>query len=182
MDIVSIEPKTAKVITKQDYNPCSVIDNVKLITIKRFTAPDGAFNEIVRLNENGEIIIPSELTGFKVKQLNHGVCVPGTIKAWHLHYNQDEVWFIHPDSKVIVGLLDVRASSKTKLQSMKLCLGDGVAQLLFIPRGVAHGLSNPYTEKVFMTYLISNYFNGEDEFRLPAEYSVKEDFWKLGKG
>ncbi len=179
--MIKIIEQVKKNLTKQDYLPKRSIDGVKILELKRFLGSDGSFNELVRI-KNGQIIIPEELKGFKIKQINHSRVVPGVIKAWHCHQKQDEIWFIHPETKVIVGLLDIRENSKTKRLSMKLSLGDGKAQLVYIPRGVAHGLSNPYQKEVTMTYLVNNWFDGSDEWRLPDDFLVGKEFWEIEKG
>ena len=167
---------------RQDYSPKKFIEGIKLTEVKRFTGEDGSFNEIVRLDQKGSVVVPDELAGFVIRQINHSRVVPGTVKAWHFHYQQDEIWFIHPEAKVIVGLLDLREGSKTKKLSMKLSLGDGRTYLVYIPRGVAHGLSNPYQKEATMTYLVNNWFNGEDEQRLPYDFLVGKEFWEIEKG
>ena len=165
----------------QDYSKPKVIEGVKLVEIKRFIGEDGAFSEIVRINR-GKVVAPQELAGFEVRQLNHSLVVAGTVKAWHFHHHQDEIWFIHPSSQLIVGLLDIRAQSKTARITMRLALGNGRAHLLFIPRGVAHGLANPYFRSATMTYLVNNWFDGTDEWRLPFDFQVGEEFWRIRKG
>ncbi|MFC1790799.1 dTDP-4-dehydrorhamnose 3,5-epimerase family protein [Patescibacteria group bacterium] len=178
MKIIS---QATKLLKNQDYSPRKNIEGVRLVEIKRFSGEDGAFNEIVRLKE-GKIVVPKELASFSVKQINHSFVFPGTVKAWHLHYKQDEIWFIHPEAVLLVGLLDVRQGSKSKGEKNRYCFGQGKAHLLLIPRGVAHGLANPYLKPASMTYLVNNHFNGEDEKRLPPDFGVKKDFWAIKKG
>lgn len=179
--MTAIDPQAAQVLSKQSYAGQKTIKGVKIIELKRFTGEDGSFNEVVRI-DGGKVVIPTEVYGFEVRQINHSRVVPNTIKAWHLHKNQDEIWFVYPESKIIMGMLDVREDSETKGVSMKLALGDGKAYLVYVPRGVAHGLSNPYLRESTMTYLVSNWFDGDDELRLPYNYLVGRDFWDLGQG
>ena len=89
---------------------------------------------------------------------------------------------MHPKGKAIVGLLDLRKGSKTAGQSMRVSAGDGKTFLLYIPRGVAHGLSNPYQEEVSMNYLVNSWFDGSDEKRLPYDFLVGKEFWEVEKG
>jgi len=164
----------------QNYGGGKKIEGVKIIELRRFTGGDGAFNELVRLR-SGKITQPQELKGFEVKQVNHSKLVAKTLKAWHFHFNQDEIWFIPGSSKAIVGLLDLREDSPSKEVSMKLSLGDGRAFLVYIPRGVAHGIANPYLADLTMTYLVNNWFNGKDEQRLKYDFLVGADFWEVEK-
>lgn len=179
--MTQIDPQALALVTPENYGGQKNIKDVKVLELKRFAGEDGSFNEIVRL-DGGKVVIPSEFYGFEIKQLNHSKVVPGTVKAWHLHHNQDEIWFVHPESKLIVGLLDVRDDSPTKNISMKFSFGDGKAYIVYIPRGVAHGVSNPYSKEMTMTYLVNNWFSGEDELRLPFKYIVGKEFWELSKG
>ncbi len=180
---MKLTSEAEKVLFRQSYEKTSVVDGVRVVEIKRFTGEDGAFSEIVRI-EDGLLVQPQDLVDlrFEVRQVNHGLVVPGTLKAWHLHGEQDEIWFVHPEARVIVGLLDVREGSKTERTAMRLSLGSGKAHLVYIPRGVAHGLANPYPEQATMTYLVNNWFNGEDELRLPVNFGVEPDFWEIRKG
>lgn len=178
---IQLIPAAERLLAVQSYTAPKVIDGVKIVELRRFTAEDGAFAEVVHA-EKGVLTKPEELKGFEIKQMNHSLAVPGTVKAWHLHFEQDEIWFVHPEAALILGLLDVRKNSKTAEKTMRLCLGRGKAQLVFIPRGVAHGLSNPFGEPAAMTYLVNNHFNGSDERRLPADFGVRADFWQLAKG
>lgn len=178
MNIIS---KAKEKTSKQDYSSQEIIEGVRVVELKRFTGEDGSFNELVRL-EGGKVVQPEEVKRFEIKQINHSRVVPGTVKAWHWHKDQDEIWFIHPESKVIVGLLDIREESKTSKKFMKLSLGDGRAHLVYIPKGVAHGLSNPYNKDATMTYLVNSHFEMEDELRLPFDFIVGDDFWELEEG
>lgn len=178
---MKIAAMVAGLATRQDYAPAAMIRGVKLVELRRFTGEDGSFKEVVRI-EKGRLVAPADLAGFEVKQINHGRVVGQTIKAWHYHLNQDEIWFIHPEVNAIVGLLDIRENSQSLKKTFRLALGDGRAHLLSIPRGVAHGLSNPYTREVTMTYLVSNYFDGTDEWRLPFDFGVEKNFWGIKRG
>jgi dTDP-4-dehydrorhamnose 3,5-epimerase-like enzyme len=176
-----IVKQAEKLLTNQDYTPSLKIEGVSLLEIKRFIGEDGVFAEVVRVKK-GKIIQPEAFSFFEVKQVNYSQVLPKIVKAWHLHLGQDEIWFVHPEGRLIGGLLDLREDSKTKNLKMRVILGGGKAHLLYIPRGVAHGLSNPYLAPASMTYLVNNYFNGSDEKRLPSNFGVEEDFWEIKKG
>lgn len=180
--MTKIASKHQKKISRQEYSKKEAIEGVKVLGIESFVTEDGTFNEVVRMSK-GKITKPADLSSFEVVQINHSLLEPGTRKAWHLHEAQDEVWFVHPSSRVIVGLLDVRKKSPTQNKVMRLVLGGGKTHLVYIPRGVAHGVSNPYTKKeATMTYLMNNTYDGTDELRLPFDYGVSPDFWEMQKG
>jgi len=157
------------------------IDGVKIVEIieKNFVVGDGRFVEVGRLSEEGTLL---DLPELKVRQINYAEMVPGTRKAWHLHKRQDEAWFIHPNSRLIVGFMDIREDSHTQGHIQRRVLGGGKAHLVFIPKGVAHGLSNPYPESASMNYLVDQHYDGSDEYRLPFDFKVGEDFWEIRTG
>src|SRR5882757_9615753 len=128
-----------KELSVQDYSKKTVIEGVQLINLNMFVDDGGSLAEIVRFDDNGNLQILPE---FKVRQTTFSQMLPGTIKAFHLHYNQEDVWFIMPYDRLLIGLFDCRKDSPTFNKSMRFVLGAGRAQVLYIPRGVAHGLAN----------------------------------------
>jgi dTDP-4-dehydrorhamnose 3,5-epimerase len=133
------------------------------------------FVELLRLDQKGDLV---GFPGFRLAQVNRVKMYPGTIKAWHLHLKQDEIWCVTPHSHLLVGLWDVRSDSPTKGKVMRLVLGEGKTQLLYIPSGVAHGSSIVSSKKVEMLYFVNKTFNikDPDELRLPWD-SLGKDFW-----
>ena len=176
----AIGSEFATELSVQDYSKKVQIDGVKIIPLNLFVDDGGAMNEIIRLDENGNALMVPD---FKVRQSNFSVLMPGTIKAFHLHYNQEDLWFVMPDDRVLVGLFDARKNSSTYKQSMRFVLGAGRSQLLYIPRGVAHGLANIWTKTANMIYIVNQHFDPEnpDERRLPWNL-LGDDFWEIKKG
>lgn len=162
-------------IYTQDYSMKEIIDGVKIIEIKDFIGEDGDFCEILRFGKNGE---PEYFPKFKIAQLNRSGLNPSTIKAWHLHFKQDEIWYIMPSNQLFVGLWDIRKHSKTPDFKMRVMLG-GTARLLYIPKGVAHGSANFSDQKIETFYFINQQFNikDPDEKRMPWD-ALGKDFWK----
>lgn len=179
MDQSNVLPDVASKVTIQDYSKKPVIEGVKFVDLTLFTDDGGSFMELMRL-EGGQV---KGVDGFELKQVNHSIIEAGTTKAFHLHYEQDEMWYIPPANKVLMGLYDVRADSPTKGVAMRFALGDHKNRLLFIPRGVAHGVTNVTMERQQIIYFSSNTFNIEkpDENRLPWDI-LGADFWNIGKG
>lgn len=160
----------------QDYSSKPPIDGVKVFLLKHIVGEDGDFLEIVRFGPNGRLeLIPD----FTVAQMNRSTQFPGSVKAWHLHYKQNEIWFVPPANHFLVGLWDVRSASPTKGTTMRLTMGGGVAKLLYIPKGVAHGAVNLSSETSPIIYFVDQKFdiNNPDEQRIPWD-SLGADFWK----
>lgn len=162
-------------ISIQDYSKKPTIEGVQVKEIRNFVGEDGDFSELLRFTESGEV---EGFPGFKVRQINRSKMMPNAIKAWHLHYNQDEAQTVRPEDHLVVGLWDVREDSPTKGTTMKLVLGGGKAHMLFIPKGVAHGYMNISPKDATILYFVSEQFNMEqpDERRLP--WDSIEGFWE----
>ena len=93
------------------------------------------------------------------------------------------MWFVLPTDRLLVGLLDARKDSATCNATMRLVLGAGRAQLLHIPRGVAHGCANIGTEPATIVYYVNQFFSLEDpdERRLPWDL-LGPEFWQMTPG
>lgn len=169
-----IDEKSRGQIYVQDYSAKPTIDGVKIIPIKNFVGEDGDFSEIIRLSE-GSI---EGIEDMKVGQVNRSRLLPNAIKGWHLHFEQEDIFYLPPSDSLLVGLWDLRKSSGTNGTSMKITLGAGQSSLLYIPRGVAHGMTNISGEPIDLFYFVSNQFDPKnpDERRLPWD-SLGADFW-----
>ncbi|MFQ5977057.1 MAG: dTDP-4-dehydrorhamnose 3,5-epimerase family protein [Candidatus Heimdallarchaeota archaeon] len=176
-----LDPSLDEVVFRQDYSSKPQIEDVCFIDASRFVDDSGEFVEVCRLDESGSML---NIPEFRAKQINYSLVLPGAIKAWHLHRKQHDVWFVPPSSRLLAGLVDCRKDSSSNNEiKMRFILGAGKAQLLFIPKGVAHGLANPYNSPQNIFYLVNAYFSAEDtdELRLPWDYFGKS-FWKLQYG
>ena len=159
----------------QDYSKKKTIEGVKIAEIKNFISEEGDFSEIIRLDANGET---EEFPGFVLQQINRTKLFPKSVKAWHLHMNQDEVWYIPPSFHLFVGLWDVRKKSESSNVTMRIVLGEGRSRLLYIPRGVAHGSANFSSHSIELFYFVNQKFNvqNSDEKRIHWDALGKE-FW-----
>lgn len=176
----AIAPEYAAVLTTQSYEPLPTIDGVRRHDLRLMIDDGGSFAEVIRVDEHGHLEAFPE---FQVRQSSYSMVLPGAIKAFHLHYGQDDVWFIPPTDRMLIGLIDCRDDSPTKGVSMRLVLGGGRAQLLFIPRGVAHGGANIGLTPVTILYFVNQQFslNDPDERRIPWDI-LGPDFWKMTPG
>lgn len=166
----------------QSYESKAQIEGVVVQELRYFSDDGGFFLEVARLTDSG---LFQGFETLNVKQVNYSEVVPGVRKAWHLHPMQNELWFIPPTQKLLVGLLDCRADSLTKGVSMRFVAGAGRAHAIFIPHGVAHGLANLYDKPMHMMYFVSETFDPKpentQEYRLPWNY-LGDNFWEIEKG
>jgi dTDP-4-dehydrorhamnose 3,5-epimerase len=171
-----IDPEVAPKVYTQSYEKKVFIEGVKFVPLKNIVGEDGSFSEVVRLNDNGEL---EQFPGFKLAQVNRTSQVNGTVKGWHLHYKQDELWYVPPPYFILVGLWDVRKDSPTKGMVNRVILDGSNSQLMFIPHGVAHGSSVYGQNSVNLYYFINQKFDisNPDEQRIPWD-QLGADFWQ----
>lgn len=169
----------AKVST-QSYASAGAIDGVRFIELRLFGDEGGDFCELTRFAADGAL---ENLPGWKPAQASYSFMEPGTIKGWHLHRHQDDLWFIPPHDRLLVGLLDVREGSPTYGKSMRFAMGAGKCRLLYIPKGVAHGVANRSSVPASMVYFVNRQFDAEnpDEHRLPWDL-LGAEFWEITPG
>jgi len=168
------------VLHLQDYSAKSIIEGVKIVPLRRFNDEGGSFTELARLTQ-GQLV--GDLP-FEFAQINYSEMEAGTIKAFHLHEQQTDIWYVPPSSKVLLILVDLRLNSATKNLQMKLVLGDGNSQLILIPPGVAHGCKNLNSDKSTIIYFINRQFSPDpqlcDEKRFPWNF-WGADLWDMIK-
>ncbi|MBV9850831.1 MAG: dTDP-4-dehydrorhamnose 3,5-epimerase family protein [Armatimonadetes bacterium] len=173
-------PEFAPRLTTQQYGGAKRIDGVQIIDLRLMNDDGGSFAELVRFDEEGNL---QAIPEFKVRQSSYSLVLPGAIKAFHLHFNQEDVWFVPPTDRLLVGLADARKNSPSYGVSMRFVMGGGKAQLLYIPRGVAHGGANVGLVPATILYYVNQRFDlsDPDERRLPWDI-LGEDFWKVTPG
>lgn len=178
---MELTPDAKRAFHVQAYGPAPFIDGVELIELRRHHDDGGSMTELARLADGR----PQALAGFTLRQVNYSEVEPGAIKAFHLHLRQTDVWFVPPDDRMLVVLVDVRQGSRTEGTKLRLMLGDGAAQMLRIPPGVAHGVRNLATATGRIVYFTDVHFSPEpaacDEGRLPWDYAGRE-IWEVVRG
>lgn len=178
---MQIDPELASRVSLQKYGAERRIHGVEFHELSRFVDDAGSLQELARLDAGAFRGRP----GFQLRQINHALLEPGSIKAFHLHLRQSELWFAPPDTRLLVGLLDVRADSPTTRQSMRFVMGDGASRLLFIPAGVAHGVANLSARAGSLVYFTDQEFTPDparcDEQRLAWD-TLGASFWERERG
>jgi dTDP-4-dehydrorhamnose 3,5-epimerase len=157
----------------QEYGRRKMIHGVEIVELRRHNDEGGALTELLRMS-SGE----SELfKGFTVSQINYSTVDPGQIKAFHVHLHQTDVWFVPPEDKTLLVLVDVRKGSPTENERMRLVLGDGNSRLVRIPPGVAHGVKNLSPSSARIIYFVDKHFDPQpdktEEYRLSWDYFGK---------
>jgi dTDP-4-dehydrorhamnose 3,5-epimerase len=172
-------------LTRQSYAPRAPIAGVELSEVAVSRSADGLFAEIARIDGGGGAV--QGLEGFRPIQWNWSSLLPGAVKAWHLHLDQEDLFIVPPDSTLLVGLADLRRDGRaeTRATPQRLVLGAGRFHRLLIPRGVAHGIANLGTTPQAVLYAVNHFFTADaertDEWRLPWDHFGAE-FWEMGRG
>ncbi len=178
---VQLKKEIEQIVHLQDYAGKPTIEGVKVITLRRHNDDGGSFTELARIT-NGDF---SGVENFKIAQINFSEMEPQSVKAFHVHRQQTDIWFVPPDSKILLILIDLRENSATNGQRMRLVIGDNNSQLIVIPPGVAHGCKNLGLKKAHLIYFMNKQFSPEpsecDEWRLPWDYFGGE-IWEVNKG
>ena len=167
-------------ITTQEYPRRPPIDGVQILDLRLLQDDGGSFAELLRFDETGRLL---SIPHFQVRQSSYSLVLPGAIKAFHLHFNQDDVWFVPPTDRLLIGMIDARADSPTYRESMRFVMGAGRAQLLYIPRGVGHGCANLGLLPATILYYVNQHFDisDPDERRLPHDL-LGDSFWRMTPG
>lgn len=177
---MNIASKYSEKLTSQEYTEKTKMDGLEIIPLKLNTDDGGNFLELFRLNDS---LIEGLATPFAARQISLSIMEPGVVKAYHLHQQQEDLWFVPPQHRLLVNLHDLREDSTTFDVHMRLVLGGGTAQLLRIPTGVAHGVKNCYSSAMYLIYATTQQFNSSqpDELRLPWDH-FGTDIWEIQKG
>ncbi len=103
----------------------------------------------------------------KFGQTTFTVAYQGTIKAFHYHELQDDLWFV-ATGKAMVVLFDLRKDSPTFGKTQVIYAGEGDYKLIVIPIGVAHGYKVLSVEPVLLFYHTTESYNATnpDEKRI----------------
>jgi len=158
----------------QTYGGASGIEGVVDVPLKRFNDDGGSMTELLRPTETP----PEGLAGFELAQMNYSTVEPGIIKAFHVHRKQSDVWFVPPEDRVLLVLVDLREGSPTEGNLQRMMLGDGRTRLVRIPPGVAHGCRNLGSHAARIVYFTDRVFSPDpetcDEGRLDWDFRGPE--------
>lgn len=148
-----------------------MIDGVKIKELKIHPDVHKEGEEVVK--EPGflaEVLRADEGLLKKFGQSIFTLAYPGTIKAFHWHKLQDDLWFF-ATGKVIVVLHDLRDDSPTKGETQVIGAGAGDYKLILIPVGVAHGYKVLGDESAMLFYHVTEVYNKDnpDEERIPYD-------------
>jgi len=177
---VKLVPEASSVFRHQDYGGRPPIEGVEVRALRRFGDDGGAMTELARFDGG----IPAAFADFRLAQVNYSVLEPGVLKAFHVHAHQTDIWFVPPEDRILLVLIDVRDGSPSARHLMRMMLGDGSSHLVRIPPGVAHGCKNLGDRAARIIYMTDVPFDSDprstDEGRLPWDL-VGAAVWEPAK-
>jgi dTDP-4-dehydrorhamnose 3,5-epimerase len=137
-----------------------MIDGVQTKTLTTYADERGFFREVLRASD------PILAEGFA--QWSHTMSFTGVAKAWHIHQQQVDWWYLAAGA-IKVALYDTRTDSPTHGELAEFVMSEAHGpQVVKIPPGVAHGyrvLDGP----AHLFYIVSEEYDGSDEGRIPHD-------------
>lgn len=111
-------------------------------------------------------------------QVSAALSYPGTIKAFHFHRQQTDVW-VPSQGMFQVALVDLRPESPTYGVKNTLYAGGLRPWRILIPPGVGHGYKVIGEQPGMLIYITNQLYNPSDEGRIPYNDSSIAYDWEL---
>lgn len=144
-----------------------MIDGVKIKELKVWNDNPDLEQKDVKPGVFMEILRNSEGLLSNFAQTNFSITHKGTIKAFHWHKYQDDLWFMASGKAAIV-LYDQRKDSKTFGETQVVKAGTDDYKLVTIPVGVVHGYKVLSNDPCLLFYHVTKEYNAQspDEERI----------------
>jgi dTDP-4-dehydrorhamnose 3,5-epimerase len=159
------------VIASADSN--HLISGVQVEPAALWPDDRGFFMEVSRLGQGLTCGFDSTTT-----QVSAAVSYSGTIKAFHFHRAQTDVW-VPVAGMLQVALVDLRPSSVTYGKRNTLYVGELRPWRILIPPGVGHGYKVLGNKPALLVYVTNQLYNPEDEGRIAYNSESIAYDWEL---
>ncbi len=138
-----------------------VIAGVELRQHEVWPDDRGYFLEVTRMGQG-------LTTGFDPAQtqVSAAMSYPGTIKAFHFHRHQTDVW-LPVNGMLQVALVDLRPGSETFGRKNTFYIGSLKCWQVLIPPGVGHGYKVVGDRPSMLVYVTNRLYDPKDEGRIP---------------
>ena len=148
-----------------------LIGGVEIRSVSLWPDDRGYFLEVMRSGQGLPGDYPPSST-----QVSAAVSYPGTIKAFHYHLHQRDVW-VPVSGMLQVALVDLRVDSPTFGRRNTLYAGFLRPWQILIPAGVGHGYKVIGEQPAVLVYVTDRFYNPADEGRIPYnEESIQYDW------
>jgi dTDP-4-dehydrorhamnose 3,5-epimerase len=150
-----------------------LIDGVRIRQVALWPDDRGYFLEALRMGQGlGSGFDPA------TTQVSCAVSYPGTIKAFHYHQHQTDLW-LTVGGMLQVALVDLRTESPTYGAKNTMYVGPLRPWQVLIPPGVGHGYKVIGTDAATLVYVTDRLYDPKDEGRIAYdEESIGYD-WEL---
>lgn len=138
-----------------------LIEGVKVQPVALWPDDRGYFMEVCRLGHG----IAGDY-GKTPTQVSSALSYPGTIKAFHFHQHQTDLW-VPASGMLQVALVDLRKGSATFGRRNTFYIGALRPWQILIPPGVGHGYKILGQEPAMLVYVTDQFYNPADEGRIP---------------
>ena len=138
-----------------------LIPGVKVQPLKLHPDDRGYFLEVARLGAGLVEGFPASST-----QVSAALSYPGTIKAFHFHHHQTDVW-VPVQGMLQVALVDLREGSPTLGLRNTMYIGALRTWQVLIPPGVGHGYKVIGVGPAMLVYVTNRFYDPADEGRIP---------------
>jgi dTDP-4-dehydrorhamnose 3,5-epimerase len=168
-------PHCERGIGKAIQNPASpdLIEGIQVTPVALWPDDRGYFLEVIRMQQGLAADFPPETT-----QVSAALSYPGTIKAFHFHKHQTDLW-VPAAGMLQVTLVDLRPGSPTFGLKNTMYVGTLRPWQILIPPGVGHGYKVIGEAPAMLVYVTNRIYNPADEGRIPYnDPSIQYD-WEL---
>jgi dTDP-4-dehydrorhamnose 3,5-epimerase len=158
-------PQCEKGIGKVILAPDSrdLIDGVVVEPYALWPDDRGYFLEVARMRQGLAAGFPAEST-----QVSAALSYPGTVKAFHFHRHQTDLW-VPVAGALQIALVDLRKQSKTYGARNTMYVGSLRPWQILVPPGIGHGYKVIGTDPAVLVYVTNRVYDPQDEGRIPYD-------------
>lgn len=149
-----------------------LIDGVRVYPAPLFPDDRGYFMEVFRAKTGLGASFPADST-----QVSMAMNYPGTIKAFHFHKFQTDLW-APAVGMFQVALVDLRSDSPTFGRRNTLYVGSLRPWHILIPPGVGHGYKIIGKDPATLVYVTDKFYNPADEGRIAYDHPAIHYDWE----
>jgi len=150
-----------------------LIEGVRVRSYDLWPDDRGYFLEVIRMKQGLAADFAPEMT-----QVSAALSYPGTIKAFHFHLHQTDLW-VPAQGMFQVALVDLRPESPTFGLKNTLYTGALKPWQILIPPGVGHGYKIIGEHPAMLVYVTNRLYNPQDEGRIPYNQPNINYDWEL---
>jgi dTDP-4-dehydrorhamnose 3,5-epimerase len=150
-----------------------LIEGVRVQPYALWPDDRGYFLEVARMAQGLPADFPAATT-----QVSCALSYPGTIKAFHFHKFQTDLWV--PSAGMFqVALVDLRPESRTFGAKNTLYVGVLKPWQILVPPGVGHGYKVIGERSGMLVYVTNRFYDASDEGRIPYDDASISYDWEL---